>query len=180
MDSKTSTLGECLSATGLRSLPEPLKDGEKKIWIEAIVLVSKGGLEEYCLATNNGLGIPSISRDFGACRAISRIISVHPIEQFDGKNIIPTFKDDNAILIYLTKNAYPVAVIENLLKTDGKTEQEIKTDREIINKYVVDLAMRNAKANLSEEKRVKWIREFAENSKATKTPKTNGRRKAKV
>lgn len=163
MNYKDYTLGECLSATGLRSLPKAIAEGDGKIWLNAIVLVSKGGLEEYCLAANDGYGKPKITRDFGACRVVSRIVSVHPTETFGGYDIIPPLKTDKAILTYLTKNAHDTAEIEALLSKEGKSEAQIQADRNTINKYVIDLAMRNARAKLAERERVNKIKSYKEN-----------------
>ena len=161
MNTKDMTLGECLSKLGIRSLPKPIADGDNKIWIRAVVLVSKGGLEEYCIAANDGDGNPTITQDFGTCRAISRIISVHPVECFSGYDIIPPLKSDKAILTYLCKNAYGHDEIEGLLSKENKTEEQIKKDRATVNKYIMALAMRNAKAKLAERDRVNTIKNYA-------------------
>lgn len=163
MTQKELTLTECLSATGLRALPKPIAEGENKIWLSGIALVSKGGLEEYCLVTSDIDGKPSVSRDFGACRAISRIISVHPIECFSGFDVIPPLKNDKSIVTYLCKSRHDPAKIEALLSTEGKSEEQIRSDRAVIDKLIKELAFKNAKAKQAERVRVNNMKNYSAN-----------------
>lgn len=170
MDSKTHTLGECLSKTGLRDLPKALAEGENKIWINAIVLVNKGGIEEYCLANNDGLGKPSIIQDFGVCRAISRIISIHPIECVSGK-YMPDLRSNKAIITFLGKNGHNENAIANLLDKDGKTDAQIEADKSIVRTYINQAAIKIARKEMAERERCRAIRTFAENARAKKNGK---------
>lgn len=167
MNQKESTLGECLSATGLRNLPKALAEGENKIWINAIVLVDKCGIEEYCLANNNGLGVPSISRDFGVCRSISRILSIHPIESVSGK-YMPDLRSNKAIIAFLGKNGHNENAIANLLDKEGKTENQIESDKSIVRTYINQAAIKIARKEMAERERCANIRAYAENAKAKK------------
>lgn len=160
MSPKEMTLGECLSQCGLRTLPKALVQGDNRIWINAIVLVSKGGLEEYCLANNNGMGTPSITRDFGTCRAISNIISIHPIECVSGK-FTPDLRSDKAIITFLGKNGYDENTIVEMLSRENKTLDQIREDRAIVKTYINQVAIKLAKKTLAEEERCREIREYA-------------------
>lgn len=160
MDNKSYTLGECLSATGLRALPKPIAEGENKIWLSGIALVSKGGFEEYCLVTSDIEGRPSVSKDFGECRAINRFIAIYPVECYSGFDIIPPLKTDKSIVTYLCKSRHDPAEIEALLSTEGKSEEQIRKDRAVIDKYIKELAFRNAKAKQAERERVNKMKYY--------------------
>lgn len=163
MDSKSYTLGECLSATGLRSLPKPIAEGENKIWLSGIALVSKGGMEEYCLVTSDIDGRPSVTRDFGVCRAISMIVAVYPVECYSGFDIIPPLKNDKSIVTYLCKNRHDTAEIEALLSSEGKSEEQASRDRALVGRYIRELAFRNAKAKQAERERVNKLKNYKAN-----------------
>lgn len=162
---------ECMSATGLRELPPKISMDDSRTWLRAIALVTKvGGRKEYCLCENDGKGHPNIKRDFGVCAAIVFIDSIHPYE-FADKTIVPTFKNNDEILHYLTKSKYDRTEIEVLLKNGDMPE---------IQRRINAVAMDAQKSKKSEEVRVKKIKEYAEAVKAEKQKtKTNGRRKKK-
>ena len=179
MKNSEYTLGECLNKCGLRSLPDALTNSEQARWINAIVLVSKGGVEEYCIAKNDGNGKPSITHDFGVCRAITFIKNIYPIERLSDNDIIPRFKNDAEIVQYLCKSKYDRSEIELLLSVDGKSPEQIEADRSEINRRINDLALGAQKRKIAERKRVNEIKEFAESNQSQKKTKSNGRRKKK-
>lgn len=171
MNPSEETLTECLSATGLRALPEKLDLNDNRTWLRSICLVTKcGGFKNYVLCENDGKGHPVVKRDFGACSAIVFFDSIHPFE-FADKTIVPTFKDDNAIIAYLCKSKYDRAEIEALIKAG---------DREEIQRRINDVSLGLAKRKKQEESRVKKMKEMAEAAKAEKEKsRSNGRRKKK-
>lgn len=164
------TMQECLSATGLRELPQKISADCDKTWLRAICEVVKiGGRREYCLCENKS-DKPSITRDFGACAAIVQVSAIFPYEYAD-RTIVPTFKDDNEIIHYLTKSKYDKAEIEALLKAG---------DREEIERRIHNVALGFQKRKIEEKKRVKEIKEYSEAVKAEKEKsRSNGRRKKK-
>ena len=180
MTPQETTMQECLSAVGLRSLPPKLDANDDRTWLRAIVLCTKvGGRKEYVLCENDGHGHPVVKRDFGICAAIVYIDSIHPYE-FADKTIVPTFKSDAEILFYLSKSRYDRAEIESLLSVEGKSPEQIQADREEITRRINDLALGAQKRKAEEKKRVKAIREYAEAVKAEKEKsRSNGRRKKK-
>lgn len=168
MNPSEETLMECLSATGLRELPQKIDADDKRTWLRGICEVLKiGGRREYCLCENKN-GQPSITRDFGACASIVQVCAIHPYEYAD-KTIVPTFKDDNEIIHYLTKSKYDRAEIEALLKAG---------DREEINRRINEVALSMQKSKIAEKKRCEEIKKFAQKAKEEKE-KSNGRRKKK-
>lgn len=171
MKPQLETLAECLSATGLRELPQKIGEGYGRTWLRAICEVVKvGGRREYCLCENDGHGKPIVKRDFGACAAIIHIASIHPYEVADN-TIVPTFRNNDEILHYLTKSKYDESEIAALLKNGDMPE---------IQRRINAVAMAAQKSKKSEEERVKKIKEYAEAVKAEKEKtKTNGRRKKK-
>lgn len=164
MDSKSSTLCECLSKTGIRALPPAIGNNDKRIWVNAIVLVRKMGIESYCLATNTGDGVPNITHDFGPCIAISEIVSVHPIEILDGK-YTPDLRSDKAIQTFLVKANYPEAEIAGLLSKENKTAEAVKADRDKVKRYINQVAINLARKEIAERKRCAEIKAFAQKSK---------------
>lgn len=162
---KDESLQMCLQKTGLRALPKALSQGENKIWINAIVLVRKIGIENYCLATNNGFGLPQITQDFGPCIAITQIVSIHPIECVSGK-FVPDLRSKQQIITFLVKNGHNEAVITELLNKDGKTPEQIKEDKAIVQGYINRAAVSLAKQELAERERCRNIREYAEKVKS--------------
>lgn len=165
------TMQECLSAVGLRSLPQKLDLNDDRTWLRAIALVTKvGGRKEFCLCENDGKGHPNVKRDFGVCASIVQVCAIFPYE-FADNTIVPTFKDDNEIIHYLTKSKYDRAEIEALLKAG---------DREEINRRINDLALSAQKSKIAEKKRCEEIKEFAQKAKEEKEKsRSNGRRKKK-
>lgn len=166
------TMQECLSATGIRELPPKIGEDYDKTWLRAICEVVKvGGRREYCLCENDGHGKPIVKRDFGVCAAIVYIANIHPYDVADN-TIVPTFKNNDEILHYLTKSKYDRAEIETLLKNGDMPE---------IQRRINAVAMSAQKSKIAERKRVNQIKEFAQKAKEEKKEKlkTNGRRKKK-
>lgn len=169
------TLQIALQDFGLRELPsEWISDGTTTL-VDGIALVAKSTGNEYCKVANVNDKI-SVVRDYGRCSAILRIdkiFAVNTITQTD----IPTFKNDDEIVHYLSKSRYDRAEIEALLSTDNKTSQQIESDRSEINRRINDLALGAQKRKIAERKRVDEIKKFAEAAKAEKTQKRGARKK---
>ena len=170
MNTEEYTLGECLSACGLRELPPKIGADCNQTWLRAICEVLKvGGRREYCLCENDGHGKPVIKRDFGLCAAIVAVDAIYPFE-FADRTIVPAFKSDAEIVHYLSKSKYDKAEIEALLEAG---------DREEIQRRIHEVALGAQKRKKSEEERVRKMKEMVAN-KTVKTQKTNGRRKKKI
>lgn len=136
---------DALKAIGWPDLPNPIDANYKKRWIKAIVKVRKyNGSESYCIAVNDGNGKPHIIKDFGPTSIISNVISIHPYEE-TSKKLIPWFRTDRQIVSYLTKSDYDASEITALLSKDGKTPEQIKRDRDIVNGYIEQVAIEQAR-----------------------------------
>lgn len=165
MSPKEETLQLALQKTGLRALPKAISANDTRVWINAIVLVQKMGMETYCLAQNNGDGKPSITQDFGPCYAISEILSIHPIEVID-RRFTPNLRSDKAIVAFLSKNGYDEALITAMLdKSAHNTPEEAKADREKVKQFVMQVAIKIAQKTIVEEERCREIKEYAKRVK---------------
>lgn len=172
MNIKEISLQECLRKTGLRELPEPVAEGDydRYTFLSAIVLtVRMNGTEAYCVAENDGTGL-SIKHDFGPCSAIREITAVYPLQRLD-RRVVPDLRTDEAIMQYLCKNKFSAEEIAALLSRDGKTDAQIKADRDKIRQYIVKTAVDENNRKKQEESRVAEVKSYK--SRISK----NGKRK---
>lgn len=166
MTPKEETLQLALQKSGLRALPKALSANDNKIWLNAIVLVQKMGIENYCMAVNDGNGNPSITQDFGQCIAISKILSIHPIEVLDRK-YTPDLRSDKQIVEFLSKNGHnPDTITAMLDKTKHATPEDAKAARDKVKQYINQAAIKIARRQIAEKDRVNAIKEFATNAKS--------------
>lgn len=155
---KEETLQLALQKTGLRELPKALLSDSQTVWVTAIVRVRKlTGIENYCLASNDGDGNVKITKDFGPAMVIKEILSIHPIETLD-KRFKPDLRSDKAIIAFLVKNGYDEALITSMLdKKSHDTPESAKADRITVQTYVNKVAIGLSQRMLAEEKRCKNI-----------------------
>lgn len=139
-----NTLETALRVAQLGDLPPAIDDAYKKHWLKAIVKIQRSNGEiGYCLAVNDGNNKPRIIRDFNPTGIIVRVLSVHPYEE-STRNIIPSFRSDEQILNYFRKTDFKREEIESLLSKEGKTSEQIKADRELLNSYITQVAIGQA------------------------------------
>lgn len=146
-------LEEALRVAQIGDLPPEIDGNYKKHWLKAIVKIQRSnGNIGYCLAVNDGNGGANIIRDFNPTGIIVNILSVHPYEEAT-RNIIPRFANDAQVIKYLCKSDFNRSDVELLLATEGKTPEQIKADREVVNSYIMQVATKQARA-LEETKRI--------------------------
>lgn len=155
------TKEEALRAAGLRKLPDrAVTPTYNKVWIKGIALVTKlGGIKSFCLCENNGLGVCEIKRDFGSCNAIISIDTIYPYQEVEAR-FKPDLRSNKAIIAFLGKNGHNEVSIESLLNKEGKTPEQIKEDKAIVEKYINQVAVKLAKKTLAEEERCKALRNY--------------------
>lgn len=156
---KESSLQGCLQKLGLRALPKQ-ETGDRNNILQAVVLTRRtNGMESYCIAENDGSGKLAITKDFGPCAAIYSILAVYPIQSVD-KKILPDFRSDKQIVDYLCKSIYNKEDIERLLSKEGKSPEQIKTDRKTVKDYVVKTAIDFEKRKAKEVERVAEVNAY--------------------
>lgn len=162
------TLQQALSEHGLRELPEEWNPESGVEVIDGIALVTKiGGIQGYCKVANEGLGRFAIKRDYGKCARIISIDKIYPVNVLE-KRFAPVLKSDIDIITFLSKNGHNAVTIESLLKTDGKTPEQIKKDKSVIDSYINAVAVEKAQMTIKEEKRCKEITEYSKRIKVKK------------
>ena len=155
---KQETLQYALEKTGLRELPKPISPDSGIIWITAIVMVEKaGGVQSYCLASNDGEGGVSITHDFGPSLAIMKILSVHPVETLE-KRFRPDIRSNRQTIDFLAKNGYNADTIAQMLdKASHDTPESLAADRAKVRDMVNKVALKLSKQTLAEEERCRNI-----------------------
>lgn len=162
---KEETLQLALQDYGLRALPKAYNRDSGTVWITGIALVTKVlGQQEYVKCTNNGLGVPVITRDYGAVASIISVDAIYPVDCVD-KRFTPDLRSDKAIITFLSKNGHQPSVIESLLSKEGKTPEQIKTDRATTRQYINQAAIKIAKKTLAEEARIAEMHKYAETTR---------------
>lgn len=168
---KQETLQRALQLTGLSELPKPLTQSNNATWIRAIVLVTKlGGIQSYCLADNNGFGLPAIKHDLGPSKCIVSIDAIYPYEKLD-KRFTPDLRSDKQIVEFLSRNGHNAASIEALLSKEGKSQDDITADRAIVKSYIYNAGIQLAKKTLDEEQRCAEIKQYTKRIKNGKDSK---------
>lgn len=154
---KQETLQRALEKTGLRELPKPATDN-RTVWITAIVMVEKtGGIQSYCLASNDGEGGIAITNDFGPSLAIVRMLAVYPVETLD-KRFRPDLRSDKQIIAFLAKNGYDEAAIAKMLDNSAHDSAEsLNADRQKVRAMVNKTAIKLSQQTLAEEERCRNI-----------------------
>lgn len=169
------TLQQALQDFGLRELPEEWNPAKSDI-IDGIALVSKiGGIRNYCKVAADGNGKLSVKRDYGKSlriQEIEKVYAVHVIE----KRFKPGLHNDNDILTFLRFSEHPREELESLLSTEGKTEEQIKRDRAIVDGYVQKATLDSAKQTLKEEERCKELKEYSKRIKTAKNERKNSKK----
>lgn len=139
-----NTLETALRVAQIGDLPPAIDDTYKKHWLKAIVKIQRSNGEiGYCLAVNDGNNKPRIIRDFNPTGIIVRVLSVHPYEE-STRNIIPFFNTEEQVIKYLCKSDFKREEIIPLVKTEGKTLEQINADNELIKGYIRQVAMKQA------------------------------------
>lgn len=137
-------LEEALRVAQVGDLPPAIDDAYKKHWLKAIVKIQRSNGETgYCLAINDGNNKPRIIRDFNPTGIIVRVLSVHPYEE-STRNIIPFFNTEEQVIKYLCKSDFKREEIIPLIKTEGKTPEQINADNELIKGYIRQVANKQA------------------------------------
>lgn len=176
------TLQQALSDFGLRELPEEF-NADASGFVDGIALVTKlGGIQNYCKVANDGKGKISIKKDYGRPLRIIQIEKLYAVHKLD-KRFEPRLRNDKEIIEFLRFSKYGIKNIESLLNDDGKTEEQIKHDRAIVDEYVKQYTLDSAKNTLAEENRCKELKEYSKriktkkNEEVTETKQKNRRAK---
>lgn len=134
-------LREALRYAGLGILPPAIDSSYKKRWLKAIVRVQRNnGYTGYCIADNDGADKPRIVCDFCPTGIIAGVLTVHPYSETE-RNIIPRFYSDEQRRDFLWKGGFKYSEIDPLFSKEGKTPEQIKADREVINSYIEKAAI---------------------------------------
>ena len=175
MNIKDESLYQCLQKTGLRELPDAVtqQDNDKYTYLTAIVLtVRTNGMEAYCVAENDGAGL-SVKHDYGPCAAIREIKAVYPVRKLD-RSVVPDLRNDAEIKQYLCKSLYSTQEIDALLSTDGKSPEQIKSDRDKIFQYVVKASVDFSNRKKQETERVAEVKSYKSRIKKDVKGKSKG------
>lgn len=141
MTEKDLSLSQALSYAKVDELPAKAEPGAND-WLKAVVLVRKANnRENYAIASNDGMGNPQITTDFGAPMVIREVLSVHPYVFRTGINK-PDFYSKDDVLEYLVQNGEDrnkMAALMSDTYANGRKKPEGKAnaDREKI-KVLVD------------------------------------------
>lgn len=155
-------LEEALRIAQLGDLPPAIDDAYKRHWLKAIVKIQRSNGEiGYCLAVNDGNNKPRIIRDFNPTGIIIRILSIHPYEETE-RNIIPRFANDEQVVKYLCKNGFKRDEIVYLLKTEGKTDEQVNADKEILKSYIMQVANKQVQIKLESDEQARTLAEMAD------------------
>lgn len=155
-------LEEALRIAQLSDLPPAIDDAYKRHWLKAIVKIQRSNGEiGYCLAVNDGNNKPRIIRDFNPTGIIIRILSIHPYEETE-RNIIPRFANDEQVVKYLCKNGFKRDEIVYLLKTEGKTDEQVNADKEILKSYIMQVANKQVQIKLESDEQARTLAAMAD------------------
>lgn len=155
-------LEEALRIAQLGDLPPAIDDAYKRHWLKAIVKIQRSNGETgYCLAVNDGNNKPRIIRDFNPTGIIIRILSIHPYEETE-RNIIPRFANDEQVVKYLCKNGFKRDEIVYLLKTEGKTDEQVNADKEILKSYIMQVANKQVQIKLESDEQARTLAAMAD------------------
>lgn len=87
---KDISLKKCLAHLHISDLPKQLKNENKSLWLEAIVLVKKLDYSHsYAIAKKDADGKITYISDFGNLSPIKALISIHPHVYLDMKKYMP-------------------------------------------------------------------------------------------
>ena len=145
--SEQISLTEALSEVRLTELPKEWED-KSVHWSSAIVRVRKNNLRiNYALAENDGEDNPLVVKDFGSSAKIVEVLGIYPYNYLND-NYSPDLRNKNDIVSYLSVNGIDKEYVSQLLSTkkqDGsdKTDEEKKSDKDIVKKLVVRIAVKN-------------------------------------
>ena len=154
-------LEEALRIAQLGDLPLAIDETYKKHWLKAIVKIQRSNGETgYCLAVNDGNNKPRIIRDFNPTGIIIRILSIHPYEETE-RNIMPRFANDEQVVKYLCKNGFKRDEIVYLLKTEGKTDEQVNADKEILKSYIMQVANKQVQIKLESDEQARTLAAMA-------------------
>lgn len=141
MTSKEYSKLQVLDVAKIGNLPPLADETDKRIWSTAVGLVRKvNGSENYVLLSKDANGI-KIQQDFGTISQIVEIVEIRPYDFIQYKHV-PHFSTDGEIIKYLTHYKFNEDEIKSLLSSENKTDDQIKTDREIIKKYIESVVVR--------------------------------------
>lgn len=156
------TLQAALQDFGLTMLPKEIKKDSGIELIEGIALVTKSnGMQGYVKVSGDGEGGITIKKDYGHALLIRSIDKLYPVQTLDAKRFKPDLRSDKQIIKFLCKSDYDEAEITALLSKDNKTPDKIKSDRDIIKKYINTVAIKIAKQKLQEEERIEELKSYA-------------------
>lgn len=146
------SLTEALSYAKLNCLPNEWEE-RGGVWTKAVVHVLKvNTTKNYAIAVNDGTGNPSIVKDFGSTSRIVLVDKIYPFYYLDS-SYQPDLRNKADIINYLSNNGFQESDIKQLLsnkRKDGqeKTDDEKKSDREIVKKYVIKISVKNQLADI--------------------------------
>lgn len=152
-DSLVRSLNECYQ----HELPEPLKEGDNRIWIKAIAKVWKcDGSTNYCVVVNDGENNPIVTRDFGNTATIMKFEDIYPT-LFLKDGYMPDLRKQSDCIEYLSKHEYKADEVAAYLSSkdengEPKTDEKKKSDREKVKKHIIKCAIKDYLGYLEERK----------------------------
>lgn len=155
-DSLVDALNYCRAS----NLPEPIPDGDKRIWVKGLAKVHKSDCScNWAVVRNDGYSEPMVVKDYGNCAMIVRIDEVHPLYFLDMSEI-PLLRSKTDILNYLKNHGENEDEIKQMLDTKDKSDEQAEKDKadvkaKIIQYAIEDLDFRNSMLMKEEEKREK-------------------------
>lgn len=142
------SLIEALSTAKLPQLPEEYVASDGKVWVLAIVLVTKCNTKRnYAIAINDGDGSPMVIRDFGSVAQIVKIEHIYPYHYMTNMST-PNLRNKQEIICYLSNAGYSEDDVKYLLSTKDinnvdKTNEQKEADRNTVKKWVMQVAIKN-------------------------------------
>lgn len=121
--------------------------GGRRPWVKAIVKVEKcDNSRNYALAENDGTGKPNITRDFGNCARIVKVLAIYPTYILKDTDT-PNLKNKSEIVRYLSSGGYDADETTALLAdTDSegnpKTQEKLAEDQALVKSRVIALAVK--------------------------------------
>lgn len=134
-----------LNYVGYSELPPAFVQGSKKIWLNAILKVTKSdGTVSYCIADNRNGDIPWITKDFGTAAIIKKIDEIYPYTYMNQRNM-PNLRSPNDCIEYLSHHGHDEDEIRELLSNVSEDGEEKAKEKAIEDKKKVkELIIKNA------------------------------------
>lgn len=152
-ESLVKVLNECYQ----HELPEPLKEGDNRIWVKAVAKVWKcDGSTNYCVVANDGSNNPVVMKDFGNPATIMKYDEIYPT-LFLKDGYMPDLRKQSDCIEYLAKHEYKADEVAAYLSSkdengEAKTDERKKSDRDKVKKCIIKCAIKDYLNYLEERK----------------------------